>query len=129
MNLTCGVIALGVGGVYCMYVCIHVWSGWYLLWVALAVFADGWRRGVVVEDRTGEVVDHQHLPLQCILDQERHTIQPLALLEHIHTYTHGHIHTGRRPADQNCTQAQTCAHADMRGQRTRREMHTPSKGL
>lgn len=41
----------------------HVCSGWYLLWVPLAVFADKWRRGVVVEDRTGEVVDHQHLPL------------------------------------------------------------------
>ena len=36
---------------------------------------------------------------------------------HTHTYTHGHKHTGRRPADQYCTQAQTCAHADMRGQR------------
>lgn len=60
--------------------------------VALAVFADR-RRGVVVEHRTGEVVDHQHLPLQCILDQERHTIQPLALLEHIHTHAHTHQDT------------------------------------
>lgn len=57
---------------YQTYVCVcvlhvcagaHVCSGWYLLWVALAVFAYGWRRGVVVEDRTGQVVDHQHLPL------------------------------------------------------------------
>lgn len=45
------------------HLCAYACSGWYLLWVALAVFADGWRRGVVVEDRTGEVVDHQHLPL------------------------------------------------------------------
>ncbi len=77
----------------CTVCVIHVCSRWYLLWVALAVFADGWRRGVVVEDRTGEVVDHQHLPLQCILDQERYAVQPLALLEHIHTHTHTHIHT------------------------------------
>lgn len=57
----------------------------------------------MVEDRTGEVVDHQHLPLQRVLDEERHTVQPLALLEshtHVRTrdtnayaYTHTHAHT------------------------------------
>lgn len=73
----------------CVHVCIHVCSWWYLLRVALAVFADGRRGGVVVEDRTGKVVDHQHLALQRVLDEERHTVQPLALLEHIHTYAHG----------------------------------------
>lgn len=66
LNLTLGAIVLFryvCVFVYYMYVCAPMCSGWYLLWVALAVFADGWRRGVVVEDRAGEVVDHQHLPL------------------------------------------------------------------
>lgn len=80
--------------------------------VALAVFAER-RRGVVVEDRTGEVVDHQHLPLQCILDQERHTIQPLALLEHIHT--HQDTYTQRtqagRPELYAGANRCTCGHA------------------
>lgn len=96
------------------------------MWVALAVFADGWRRGVVVEDRTGQVVNHQHLPLQCILDQERHAVQPLALLEtYTHTYTRTHTHRTQagRPVLHAGANMCTCGHARTK---TRREMHTPS---
>lgn len=51
----------------------------YLLRVSLAVFADG-RGGVVVEDGPREVVNHQHLALEGVFDQQRHTVQPQALL-------------------------------------------------
>ena len=113
----------------CMSVGVHVCSGWYLLWVALAVSTDGRRRGVVVEDRTGEVVDHQHLPLQWILDQKRNAVQPLALLEHIpHVHTHTHTDTYTQDAGGQTSIARRRKHVhmrDMRGQRTRRETHTP----
>lgn len=79
--------------------------------VALAVSADG-RRRVVVENRAGEVVDHQHLPLQRVLDQEGHTVQPLTLLEHTYTYAHTHQDT-----DAHGTQA------GKRGARRRRHAH------
>lgn len=88
--------------------------------VALAVSADG-RRRVVVENRAGEVVDHQHLPLQRVLDQEGHTVQPLTLLEHTYTYAPGHGRTRDAGRQERRTQAQTCAHADMQRHGTRRE--------
>lgn len=90
--------------------------------VALAVFADG-RRRVVVENRAGEVVDHQHLPLQRVLDQEGHTVQPLTLLEHTYTRTYapGHVRTRDAGRQKSRTQAQTCAHAHMQRHGTRRE--------
>lgn len=47
----------------------------------------------MVENRAGEVVDHQHLPLQRVLDQEGHAVQPLTLLEHTRTHAHTHQDT------------------------------------
>lgn len=88
--------------------------------VALAVFADG-RRRVVVENRAGEVVDHQHLPLQRVLDQEGHAIQPLTLLEHTYTRTYapGHVrtHTRRRPAKESHAHMRTCKDMEHAGKR------------
>lgn len=77
----------------------------------------------MVENGAGEVVDHQHLPLQRVLDQEGHAVQPLTLLEHTYTrtYTPGHVHTRDAGRQKSRTQAQTCAHADMQGHGTRRE--------
>lgn len=88
--------------------------------MALAVFADG-RRRVVVENGAGEVVDHQHLPLQRVLDQEGHAIQPLTFLEHTYTRTYapGHVrtHTGRRPAKESHAHMRTCKDMEHAGKR------------
>ena len=80
----------------------------YLWLVALAVFAEGWR-WVVVENGAGQVVDYQHLTLQCVLDQEGHAIQPLTLLEHTYTRTYapGHVRTQDAGRQKSRTQAQT----------------------
>lgn len=78
----------------------------------------------MVENRAGEVVDHQHLPLQRVLDQEGHAVQPLTLLEHTRTHAHTHQDTyahRTQAGKKSRTQAQTCAHADMQGHGTRRE--------
>lgn len=77
----------------------------------------------MVENGAGEVVDHQHLPLQRVLDQEGHAVQPLTLLEHTYTRTYapGHVRTQDAGRQKSGTQAQTCAHADMQGHGTRRE--------
>lgn len=71
----------------CVSVCLC--GSTHLLWVTLAVFADRGRT-VVVENWTREVVDH--VSFQRVFNQQRHTVQPLAFLQHRVTHL-THIQT------------------------------------
>lgn len=66
----------------------------------------------MVENGAGEVVDHQHLPLQRVLDEEGHAVQPLTLLEHTYTrtYTPGHVHTHGTQAGKRVARRRKHAH-------------------